>query len=107
MPVATDMVFLETPAIDGGETAAQIFVGTKSFVTNVDGMKSESQFVNTLLLGITFAVGGALTSSVIEPNLRSAIRSRTSYAYSLFQIGRVSHGSSIRTLVNTGTRPSS
>ena len=47
-PVATDTVFSDTPAIDGGETAAQIFVGTESFVTDVEGMKSESQFVNTL-----------------------------------------------------------
>ena len=42
------MVFSDTPAIDGGETAAQIFVGTESFVTDVEGMKSESQFINTL-----------------------------------------------------------
>ena len=46
--VATDTVFSNTPAIDGGETCAQIFVGTTSFVTDVQGMKSESQFVNTL-----------------------------------------------------------
>jgi hypothetical protein len=46
--VATDTVFPDTPAIDGGKTAAQIFVGTESFVTNVKGMKSESQFINTL-----------------------------------------------------------
>jgi hypothetical protein len=37
-----------TPAINGGETAAQIFVGTWSYVTDVEGMKSEKQFVNTL-----------------------------------------------------------
>ena len=43
-----DTVFSDTPAIDGGETAVQIFVGTEFFVTNVEGMKSESQFVNTL-----------------------------------------------------------
>jgi hypothetical protein len=36
-PVATDTVFSDTPAIDGGETAAQIFVGTQSFVTDVEG----------------------------------------------------------------------
>ena len=47
-PVATNTVFSDTPAIDGGETCARIFVGTKSFVTNVEGMKTESQFVNTL-----------------------------------------------------------
>ena len=33
-PVATNTVFSDTPAIGGGETAAQIFVGTKSFVTD-------------------------------------------------------------------------
>jgi hypothetical protein len=47
-PVATDTVFSYTPAIDGGETCAQIFVGTETLVTDVYGMKSEKQFVNTL-----------------------------------------------------------
>jgi hypothetical protein len=47
-PVATDTVFSDTPAIDGGETCAQIFVGTDTLVTDVYGMKGEKQFVNTL-----------------------------------------------------------
>jgi hypothetical protein len=47
-PVATDAVFSDTPAIDGGETCAQIFVGTETLVTDVCGVKSEKQFVNTL-----------------------------------------------------------
>jgi hypothetical protein len=47
-PVATDTVFSDTPAIDGGETCAQIFVGTDALVTDVCGMKSKKQFVNTL-----------------------------------------------------------
>ena len=47
-PVATDTVFSDTPAIDGGETIAQIFVGTDTFVIDVFGMKSEKQFINTL-----------------------------------------------------------
>jgi hypothetical protein len=47
-PVATDTVFSDTPAIDGGETCGQIFVGTETLVTDVCGMKSEKQFVNTL-----------------------------------------------------------
>ncbi len=46
--VATDTVFSDTPAIDGGETCAQIFVGIDTLVTDVYGMKSEKQFVNTL-----------------------------------------------------------
>jgi hypothetical protein len=47
-PVATNPVYSNTPTINGGETAAQIFVGTWSYVTDVEGMKSEKQFVNTL-----------------------------------------------------------
>jgi hypothetical protein len=47
-PVATDTVYSDTPAIDGGETCAQIFVGTETMVTDVYGMKTENQFVNTL-----------------------------------------------------------
>jgi hypothetical protein len=33
----------------GGETCAQLFIGMESLVTNVEGMKSKKQFVNTLL----------------------------------------------------------
>jgi hypothetical protein len=47
-PVATDTVYSDTPAIDGGETCTQIFVGTETMVTDVYGMKTEKQFVNTL-----------------------------------------------------------
>ena len=47
-PVATDTVYSDTPAIDDGSTCAQLFVGTESLVTDVYGMKSDRQFVNTL-----------------------------------------------------------
>ena len=47
-PIATDTVFADTPALDSGCTCAQLFVGTKSLVTAVHGMKSEKEFVNTL-----------------------------------------------------------
>ena len=47
-PVATDTVYSDTPAVDNGATAAQIFVGTKTLLTDVYGMKSDRQFVNTL-----------------------------------------------------------
>ena len=46
--VATDTVYSDTPAVDNGATSAQIFVGTKSLVTDVYGMKSDKEFVNTL-----------------------------------------------------------
>ena len=47
-PVATDTVYSDTPAIDNGCKIAQFFVGTRSMFTDVYGMKSDNQFVNTL-----------------------------------------------------------
>jgi hypothetical protein len=47
-PVATDTVFSDTPAVDSGVTAAQIFVGRQSLVADVYGLKTDKEFVNTL-----------------------------------------------------------
>ena len=47
-PIAADTVYSDTPAIDDGSKVAQIFVGTTSLVTDVYGMKTAKQFVNTL-----------------------------------------------------------
>lgn len=47
-PVATDAVYCNTPAINDGAASAQIFVGTRTFLTDVYGMKSDEQFVATL-----------------------------------------------------------
>jgi hypothetical protein len=47
-PVATDTVFSDTPPVDSGVTAAQIFVGRDSLVADVYGLKIENFFVNTL-----------------------------------------------------------
>ena len=47
-PVATDTVYLDTPAVNDGSTSAQIFVGTESLLMDVYGMKSDKQFVNML-----------------------------------------------------------
>ena len=44
---ATDTFFLSEPAIDG-ETCAQIYVGKKSYLTEIFGMTSESQMYETL-----------------------------------------------------------
>jgi hypothetical protein len=43
-PVAMDTIQSDVPAINGGEKYAQIFVGTKSLVTDVHGMRSSAQF---------------------------------------------------------------
>jgi hypothetical protein len=47
-PLATDTIFSDTPAVDSGVTKAQFYIGTKSLVSDVYGMKTEKQFVNTL-----------------------------------------------------------
>ena len=46
--VAADTVCSDTPAADDGSTSAQFFVGVDTLVTDVCGMKSDKQFVNTL-----------------------------------------------------------
>ena len=47
-PIATNTISLDTPAIDGGEIYAQIFVGTKMLITDVYAMKSPAQFPGML-----------------------------------------------------------
>ena len=47
-PVACDIVYSDTPAIDNGSTAAVIFYGTQTHVTDVYGIKTDKQFINTL-----------------------------------------------------------
>jgi hypothetical protein len=46
--VACDIVYSDVPAIDDGSIAAVIFVGTETQVTDIHGIKSDRQFVNTL-----------------------------------------------------------
>jgi hypothetical protein len=52
-PVATDTIYSNTPGIDCGITSAQLFVGTKTHTADVYPIKSDKQFVNTLLDNIT------------------------------------------------------
>jgi hypothetical protein len=47
-PVAADTVYSDTPAIDSGDTYAQLFIGMESLVCDVEGMKTDKQFINTL-----------------------------------------------------------
>ena len=41
--VATDTVCCDTPAIDDGSACDQLFVGTKTSMTDVHGMKSDKK----------------------------------------------------------------
>jgi septum formation inhibitor MinC len=52
-PVATNTIYSDTPAINCGVTSAQLFVGTKTHTADVYPIKSDKQFVNTLLDNIT------------------------------------------------------
>jgi len=47
-PVATDTVYLDTPAIDSGVTVAQFFIGCESMVCDIYSIKTDKHFVNTL-----------------------------------------------------------
>jgi hypothetical protein len=64
-PVATDTIYSDTPAIDCGVTSAQLFVGTKTHTADVYPIKSDKQFVNTLLDNIT-QCGGAPTKIISD-----------------------------------------
>ena len=52
-PVASDTMFAETPSVNGGYTMAQFYAGRKSLVIDIFPMRSEAEFVNTLLDIIT------------------------------------------------------
>ena len=53
-PVACDIVYSDTPAIDNGATSAAIFVGCHAYVTDVYSLKTDKQFVNALEDNIRF-----------------------------------------------------
>jgi len=52
-PVTMDTIYSDTATINGGETYAQIFVGTKTLLTDFYGMKSSATFPSTLMDNIT------------------------------------------------------
>jgi hypothetical protein len=51
--VACDIVYSDVPAIDDGSIVAVIFVGIDTQVTDVYGIKTDKQFINTLEDNIT------------------------------------------------------
>ena len=52
--VACDVIYSDVPAVDDGSTAAVIFTGVDTQVTDLYGIKTDSQFVNTLEDNIRF-----------------------------------------------------
>ena len=47
-PVATDTIWSDTPSVDGGYKAAQLFVGRKTLVADIYPVRSDSDFSATL-----------------------------------------------------------
>jgi len=47
-PVATDTVYADTLGIEHGHKAAQFFVGTISLISDIYGVKTDAQFLQTL-----------------------------------------------------------
>ena len=70
-PVATDIIYSETPSNDDGSTCVNLFVSTKSLVSDIYGMKTDKQFVNTLEDNIR--ARGA-TSKLISDSAQSEVR---------------------------------
>ena len=63
-PVATDIIFSDTPAINDGSTMAHFFVGRDTLVCDAYGIKSQKQFINTLYDNIRFR--GAMTTLITD-----------------------------------------
>jgi hypothetical protein len=102
--VACDIMYSNVPAIFDGSTAAVIFVGTSTKVTDIHGIKKDNQFTNTL--EDTIIQQGApnrLLSDRGQPIISSKIEDilRTS----VLTVGKVNLVNTIRTPLNDGTRP--
>jgi hypothetical protein len=98
-----DTIQSDVPTIDGGEKYAQIFVGTKSLVTDVHGMKSPAQFPGILTDEII--TRGAPTKLISDSAcIETSKEVRVYYAHMAFPLGRVSHTSNTRTQLNGDTK---
>ena len=87
--VACDIVYADVPTIYDGATAAVLFVGYDTHVTDVYGIKTDCQFVNTL--EAIFVNMALLTnSSVTGLRLKLATKFLVFYAPLLLVIGKVS-----------------
>jgi len=100
-PIATDTIVSNTRTIDGGETWAQLCIGTKSLLLDAYGMKTPANFSSTLMDNITQQGAPTLPHSLaIEPRLRSANVSKKSCILSLLEHGKAKPTSSTRILPN-------
>ena len=80
--VATDTIFSDTPAVDGGPTMAQFFCGHDTFVCDVYGIKSTIQFINTLSDNIR--KWGAMDTHTSDGGKYEIVNGVTDLLHSLF-----------------------
>jgi hypothetical protein len=105
--VACDIVYSNVPAIFDGSTAAVIFVGTSTKVTDVHGIKKDNKFANTLEDNIIQrgAPNCILSDRGTEVKLLLVTNSKISFEPFVLRVGKVNLINTIRTPLNNGTRP--
>jgi hypothetical protein len=100
--VACDIVYSDVPTIYDGSTAAVIFVGVNTQVTDVYGINSDKQFVNTLEDNIIQRVAPL---KLISDRAQSK-KLQKSFVPSVLTTGRVNPITSTRIQLKDANRPS-
>jgi hypothetical protein len=98
-PVACDIVYADVPAVDNGSTAAVIFAGLDTQVTDIYGIKTDKSLSTPSKT--TSDNGEHLISlSVIVHKLKLATKFLISYVLSALVIGKVNRTSNNKTLLS-------
>ena len=80
--VATDTIFSDTPAVDDGSTMAQFFCGHDTLICDAYGIKSTTQFINTLSDNIR--KWGAMDTLISDVGKYDISKGVTDFLHSLF-----------------------
>jgi hypothetical protein len=101
-----DTVYSDVAAINDGSICAQLYVGTKSTVTDVYGMKTEKQLVNTLKDNIRER--GAM-KQLLSDSAQSEISKRVFWTFCthcVSLVGRANLTNSTKTCANAAFKTS-
>jgi hypothetical protein len=102
--VACNIVYLDVPSIFDGSTAAVIFFGTSSKVTDVHGINVITSLRTPLQIPLS-SEGLPIAYLVTEAKLSLAIKSKISYECFVLTSGKVKHVSTTKILRNDNSRP--
>ena len=102
-PVACDIIYSDVPAIHNGSIAAVIFAGLTTQVTDVYGIKRDSQFVNTLEDNI---IQHGAPNKLISDRAKVIISNKLKKYFELyvFLTGKANFTSSTKTLVKVANK---